>query len=355
MSGVDVAVADVFTLGVGPWTNSDPIQEVGLFGSASVSLSLDAGPTVTFDLSGDSPGARQIDELATDVWVYLNGVTIARCRVVSVQQMFGPNGDDSVNVTAVGYETLMTARHVQSPLSYAGTDQAQIVWSLIQHTQAQPGGDLTITAGVLDGGSVNRDRLYEIGANIADSLANLSAVSDGPWWGIDGELVLNVHPFSTFPTQPTPIMLGVTARSLSRDSGASTFANSVITTGDNDLTVPASVDDANIAIDPRGRWEKIAGFPNVIQQVTLVEKADGLIEAARSPLAKWNCDIDSARFITDGAYRPGDFVKIVVPATTVAPIGVPEYSVDGQVMSMTLTIDASGESSVNVQCVEVPA
>ena len=128
-----------------------------------------------------------------------------------------------------------------------------------------------------------------------------------------------------------------------------------MTTGNNDVTVPVTVDDVDIATDPRGRWERIAGFPSVIQQSTLVEQADGLLESARSPIAKWDCDIDVSRFITDGAYRPGDFVKIVVPASTVAPIGVPEYSVDGQVMSVTLTIDASGESSVNVQCVEVPA
>lgn|GEM_PF-3116117 len=353
MSAVNVAVADVFTLGVGPHTGAQPIQEVGLFGTASVAMSLDTGPTVTFDVAGDSPGARQIDELATDVWVYLNGATIARCRVASVQQTFGPDGDDTVNVTAVGYEALMTARHVQSPLVYAGVDQAQIVWALIQHTQAQAGGDLGITAGTLDGGSILRDRAYLMGENIADILSNLSATFDGPWWGIDGLLNLNVHPFSTFPTLSTPIMLGVTARSMTRNSGASTFANSVIADGDANFTTPVSVDDAGIAADPRGRWERIAGFPLVTDQSTLVENADGLLQSARSPIASWSCQIDASRFITDAGYMPGDFVKIVVPASTVAPSGVPEFSVDGQVMSMTLTIDASGESSVDVQCVEV--
>jgi len=355
VSTVDIAVADVFTIGVGPWTNSDPVQEVGLFGTVSLSMSLDAGSIVSFDLSGDSPGARNIDELATDVWLYLSGVVIARCRVISVQQTFGVDGGDTVSVTAVDYKALMKARHVQSPLVYSSVGQAQIVWSVIQHAQAQAGGDLGITAGTLDGGGIDRDRSYLVGENLGDLLANLSAVINGPWWEVDGNLVLSAHPFSAFPTQSTPIMLGVTAREMTRSSGASTFANSLIVDGDSGFTEPVSVDDAGIASDPRGRWERVAGFPSVTQRSTLVEKADGLLQDARSPIAAWSCDIDATRFITDAAYRPGDFVRIVVPSTIVALLGVPEYSVSGQVMSVTLTIAASGETTVAVECVEVPA
>ena len=77
-----VAPGDVFTLAVGPWAAGIPTQEIGTFGTVTVSSNLEDGVTVSFDVPGGSPTAVQIDELATDVWVYKSGVEFVRARVI---------------------------------------------------------------------------------------------------------------------------------------------------------------------------------------------------------------------------------------------------------------------------------
>lgn len=346
--------SDVFSIGVGPYTGSGPVQEVGTFSTVTVTQSLDTGTTVAFELPGTSPAARQIDELATDVWVYLAAATIARCRVVSVEQTFGPEGGDSVQVSAVDYKGLMNNRHVHSGLEFVSVDQAVILWNLIVHTQAQTGGDLGITSGTLDGGGITRDRSYSPGDNLGNIMGNLSNVINGPWWGIDADLVLNVAPFDSFTTALTPILLGVTARVMNRQSGVGQFANAAIITGNKDATVPLAIANSDLGTDPRGRWERVESFPSVTEQNTLDEKGEGLLQSARSPIARWAAEIDPARYLVDAAYTPGQFVDIVVPPSLVAPIGVPEFSVFGQITSVTLTIDADGTTGVSVIAVEVP-
>lgn len=348
-----VAPADVFTLAVGPWQDTQPSQEIGQFGSVSVSSNLDDGVEVSFDIPGRSPTARAIDELATDVWLYRESVAFVRARVVSVVQTWGPDGDDLVSVTAVDYKRLLNARHVWSPLTYSGVDQAQIVLDVINHTQALTGGSLGIIAGTLGAGFA-RDRTYKIGENIGKVLGDLSGVINGPWWGIDADRQLNCFPYFAFPVRDTPVMLGATARSLTRQSGASEFANAVFVDGDDAATVPVQVEDVNVGTDPRGRWERAAGFPNVVLQPTLDEKADGLLEASESPIAQWSCELEVSRFLTDLDVSPGEYVEVVVPPSVVAPIESPGFSVGCQVMSLSLALSGDGAASVSVELIEVP-
>lgn len=343
--------SEAFTLAVGPWTGGAPTQEIGTFGSVSVSSNLDAGKMVTFDVPGESPTARQIDELATDVWIYKNGVPDSRCRVINVQQSWGPSGEDTVTVNAACYKRLFNSRHLQTDLSYSSVDQAQIIWGLIQHTQAQAGGDFGITAGSLATGNA-RDRNYEAGSNIGKLLDDLSGVIDGPWWGINALLELDVLLYESFPTLTTPIELGATARSISRKSGAALFANSVWVSGDNSATTPVSGDAPNVGTDPRGRWERFQGYPGVVLQTTLAERADGLLEAARSPVAQWSCELDVARFLTDLPVSPGNFVELVVPPSVVAPIGTGSLLKIGQVIQTDLSLSADGSATATCEVVE---
>lgn len=346
-----ITPSEVFTLAVGPWTEGTPTQEIGTFGTVSVSSNLDDGQTVTFDVPGESPTARQIDELATDVWVYKNGVLDSRCRVIDVQQSWGANGEDTVTVNAVCYKRLFNARHLQTDLTYSSIDQAQIIWGLIQHTQAQAGGDFGITAGSLAAGNA-RDRSYEAGSNIGKLLDDLSGVINGPWWGISASLELDVRLYTSFSTLTTPIEMGATARSLSRQSGAALFANSVWVSGDNSGTTPVSQDEPDVTIDPRGRWERFQGYPGVVLQTTLAERANGLLEAARSPVAQWSCELDVARFLTDLPVSPGNFVELVVPPSIVAPIGTGSLLKVGQVIQTDLSLSADGSASATCEVVE---
>lgn len=345
------SAADLFTLAVGDW-QVGPQQEIGQFSAASLSLNLDAGAAVSFDVPGRSPTAEVIDELATDVFIYQAEQLFVRCRIVAVEQAWGPDGDDTIQVQAVDYKRLLNARHVLQPLSFSGVDQADIVWALIQETQGQDGGDLGITAPLLPAG-FPRDRNYEVGENIGALLDNLSKVIDGPAWGVDAERQLVVINPGSFPTNPVPVQLGSTARALTRQSGASAFANAVFVDGDDSATVPVIAESPTITTDPRGRWERAAGFPSVVLQNTLAEKANGLLQDAQSPVAQWSVELDPARFLTDAAYRPGELITILQPASTVAPIGDPAFIVSAQVIGVQLNLTADGQATGSLEAIEL--
>lgn len=347
-----VAAADRFTIAVGPWTQDEPEQEIGQFGQVDVAANLDDGADVSFSVRGRSPTAKLISELDTDVWLFRDELPFIRARIIAITQAWGPDGQDEVSVTAVDYKRLFNARHVVSELTFSATDQAQIVWGLIQHAQAQAGGDLGIIAGTL-GAGVPRDRTYYPGDNIGTMLSNLSGVIDGPWWGIGPYLELDCIPYSSFPVRDSPVLLGATARSLARNSGAASFANVAYVDGDSAATVPVWFESPTIGTDPRGRWEKAAGFPTVTEQATLDEKAEGLVQESLSPVAEWSCELEPSRWLSDADFVPGDYVQIVVPPTTAAPIGTPEFSVGAQVMNLSLTLTADGGAAASVECVEV--
>lgn len=351
-----VETEDTFTVAVGDSSASIPKQEIASFDQVSLNSSLDGGCDVAFTVPGNSATARLINELASDVWVYQNGGIFQRYRIVGIGQTWGPDNDDVVSVQGVCYKRIVNARHVQSPLTYAATGQADIIAAIYAHTQSQPGGDWGVTNGTLDNDGQFRDRSYVLGENIGNILNNLQNVIDGPAWRISGDLTLEVRSGdpATFPVQGVPIMLGGTARSLTRNAGTGEFANSVFVDGDSSVTVPAVADDLNILTDPRGRWERAAGFPNVVEQATLTEKAAGLVAEYASPVATWSCEIEPSRYLTDAPFSPGDLVTIVVPETVAAPIGNPGFSVTGQVMNLALGFSADGALSVSMEVVETP-
>ena len=345
---------DIFTVAVGDSSASIPKQEITSFDSMSLNSSLDGGSDVAFTVPGNSATARLINELASDVWVYRNGSIFQRYRIVGVGQTWGPDNDDVVSVQGVCYKRIVNARHLQAPLSFTDTGQADIVAAIYAHTQSQPGGDWGVTDGTLDNDGRFRDRSYALGENIGTILSNLSGVLGGPSWGVSGDLTLEVRSSdpATFPVQGVPLMLGGTARSLTRNAGTGEFANSVFVDGDSSVTYPVTADVANILTDPRGRWERAAGFPNVTEQATLAEKADGLVAQYASPVATWSCEIEASRYLTDAPFSPGDLVTVVVPETVAAPIGNPGFSVTGQVMNLALGFTADGALSVSMEVIE---
>lgn len=351
-----VETEGIFTVAVGDSSASVPKQEVASFDQMALSSSLDGGCDVSFTVPGNSATARLINELASDVWVYRHGSVFQRYRIVGIGQTWGPDNDDVVSVQGVCYKRMMNARHVQGALSYSGVGQADIVAAIVAHTQSQTGGDWGITNGTLDNDGQFRDRSYVLGENIGTILSDLSEEIDGPAWRVTGDLKLEVRSGdpATFPVQGVPIMLGGTARAFTRNAGTGEFANSVFVDGDSSVTVPSVADMPNIADDPRGRWERAAGFPNVVQQTTLDDKAAGLLAEYASPVAVWSCEIEPSRYLTDAPFAPGDLVSIVVPETVAAPIGNPGFSVTGQVMNLSLGFTADGELSVSMEVVETP-
>lgn len=345
------ALQSAFSVAVGPSAGPVPVQEVTFFDAVQLTLNFDQGDQITFTVPSFAPEAYYLDELATDVW--LAGQLRQRFRIVSLTQDWDEHGNDIIAVTGICYKRMMRARHVLADLTYTNVDQGEIVWNLVAHTQAQPGGQLGITKGAVTTG-VHRDRTYIPGNNIAQMLTNLTEVLDGPHWHVDGDRLLTVRMPADFDRHPQPLQRGVTARKLSRNSTAEDFANADFVDG-GEGTVPVIATVPDIATDPRGRWEKAAGFPTVIVQSTLQEHAEGLLEQSVSPPAVWTAEVEPYRWQTDARYMPGDFVLLLVPRSTAAPIGAPNRAVEIQIIESQIGLTSAGATTVRVTGVEVAA
>lgn len=340
-----------FTLAIGPTTG--PVQQVTDFDAWSLDNNLDDGCSIAFSLRGNSVAAQLIDELVTDVWLYRGPNLYQRFRIVNVSQDWGPDGQDTVSVSAACYRRLLKARHVRSTLTYTATSQGDIVWGLIQHTQAATNGNLGITLGSA-GPVVNRDREYLVGQNIFDAITEMTRIDNGLTWNVDPSLQLVISQPSAYPTIAMPCELGVVARRMSRPSSADKFGNAVIVTGDNMSTTPYLAEAPGLALDPRGRWEKFAALSQVKDQAQLTELGDGLLEEAISPVSIWRIEMEPSRYFADAEYQLGDIITVVQPRSTVYPIGTPAPTFQAQVISRNVTQDADGQTTVILTAVELP-
>lgn len=341
-----------YTIGIGPYTGSGPTREVAFYKSWTLDKNLDDGCTFSFSIPGFVPEAAEISELDTDVWVYRSGTLFQRFRIVSVNQSWGPSGEDEISVQAVCYRRLLATRFLQTSLTFNQVSQGEIIWQLIQHTQATTNGNLGITLGSA-GPTVLRDRAYEAGQNILDIIVNLTNVIGGPTWDIDENLRLQISRADLYPTNPTPVVLGATASSLTRPSGSSTFGNVALVSGNQTTTTDVIAESAGLATDPRGRWERRLSFPTVMLQSTLVESAQGALTSLQSPTTIWQIDLVPDRYYSDADYKIGDFVEIIQPASTAAPIGNPAVKMFGQVLTLQVQEDANGQSEIDMRVVEI--
>lgn len=344
-----------FVLAVGPSSGSAPVQQVTDFGAWSIENNLDDGCTVSFDALGNGVASSFIDEMASDLWLYQDGVLIDRQRIVTVSQQWDEDGGDRIAVQSVCYRRMLRSRHVRTVLSYTATDQSTIVQNLITHAQAATNGSLGITFGSTTATAVNRDRQYLIGTNIFEAITELTRVDQGIQWDIDPNLVLSISAQGSGATIAQPIEIGVTARRMARPSSAQQFANAVIVTGNREDVTPYLAEAGTLATDPRGRWERFGSIPQALYDAEVQEFGDGLLLEAISPVAVWDVEMEPNRYFSDAQAQIGDLVTIVQPRSTVYPVGVPAPTIAGQVIARQVQQSADGELSVSLRIVEVPS
>lgn len=349
---VDVAAVTGYSVAIGPRTAADPISEVS-FDAVRLAMNLDDGNELGFSISATDPAAQYLDELATDVWLFRGGAVWQRHRIVQLNQAWGPNGDDTITVRAVDYRRLLSWRFTQGKLTYTQVAQGEIMARLIDHTQAQPNGNLGITRGNL-GTPVVRDRVYAKGVNIGEMLANLAGVQGGCSLWVDGDRKLQCRTTAEFNRHTVPLVLGANALALSRDGTSTTYGNVVTATGDDTKTVPVTVSSPTLTTDPRGRWERQQSFTSVIIQATLVENANGALTDARLPDVSWSADLSPLRYMADSNYAVGDFVTLAVPPTTVGPVGAvaPGATVSAQVIALDVTLTADAALDVSAALIQ---
>lgn len=345
---------NTFTVAVGPYTGTAPTQALTFYDSWTLDRNLDDGCTFSFTVPGYTPEAAAISELDTDIWLYRDGLLDQRFRIIQIDQSWGTSGEDNVSVTAVCYRRVFAGRYLNTNLSFDQVSQGDIIWDLIDHSQNLVNGNLGITAGSL-GPTILRDRNYEAGQNILDIIKDLCNVINGPSWEINENLQLNVSQYSLFPTNPAPIILGATASSMSRPSGASKFANVALVSGNQQETSFEIAEAVSLPADPRGRWERRASYPSVSLQQTLVDHADGLLTEYQAPTTIWAVEVEPERFFGDAQYELGDFVRVVQPPSTVAPVYAPAIEVLGQIVAISVNANADGGVRISMRVIEVPS
>lgn len=348
---------------VGPASGNEPVQPLTAFDSCTIKDSLTAGPEVTFAVPSRSPAALIMDGLATDVWVHKMAVPKHRLRLLPVDQDWSDSGDDLAQGVAVGYRRVVEARHViaigagglpgQVP-KFLGVDQGMIIWNLIQHTQAQNGGNLGILLGSVLTGQLRDRTEYKVGDAYGSIINALSDVQNGVWWGINVQKVLDVQLWSAFPRRTDSIVLGKNAANLKRARGRS-YANVVGSIGSSTDTYAEWREDTSVGTDPRGRWELFDTSHSTVKlQTSVTENALGLLAKSLHTPSVWTIDLDPTAYFDGGSdYAPGDIVPIVIPASAVDEIGAPVVQVNAQITETSITFDDAGAISVTMSAVEV--
>jgi hypothetical protein len=341
--------------------NTTPTQPLSIFDSWSLSRNLDDGCSLSIQMMGNSIPGVLIRELETDIWVYRNGINIDRFRIVSVDQAWGEDGDNRLSIQAVCYRRILASRHVNTPLTYTSVSQGDIVWGLIQHTEAQVNGDLGITLGST-GPVVIRSREYLPGQNILEAITDLTQADGNMTWDIDENLQLFVSTAGSYPLRAMPAQLGTNLRNVSKPSGASLFGNVALVSGDTQFTTLEIQSAPSILTDRRGRWEKFRAYTQEKDQDNLDEQAQGLLEATQSPSVVWSFELIPDRFYSDSDYQVGDFVVLAQPATvvpsqpdpTIPYLTVPGQTILVQILTVSITIDGNGASAIKMTAVQTP-
>lgn len=119
----------------------------------SLTYTLGAAPTFSFEISGLDPVANQIQELASDAWVYCDGKLIYRGRINSSSDKDDGTGLPTSTFESSGYEALLDVRKLHT-LPYHATAIFGSTWQpngiiqwLISHAENQKGMRLGLTKG----------------------------------------------------------------------------------------------------------------------------------------------------------------------------------------------------------------
>ena len=334
------------SVAVGP-SNGGPEQECTTFGSVTAIMDWKLGGTLTAVFAGNSPEAVHINELASDIW--LLGDFPQRFRTWAVWQDWDADGDNRVSTQSVTYDRLLNRRLVNFPggLNFNNVDQGEIVWQMWNHTQSLPGGDLGVTPGPRTTG-VSRIRNFPMGDNLGQRAQELTDVENGLWWGIDSDLVYTAKMPADFEYLETPLQLGVNCRTMQRASTGSDFANITYGDGDAEETTPTVWGLVDIEDDPRGRWEKAFGWPDVKRQDTLEDHVRGELVKSLYPPTHWNIQMEASRWVSDSMLTPGMQAYLVVPPALAAPLSDPYTLVAVQVTSVSFNFTNDGSLDINV-------
>lgn len=247
-----------------------------------------AGPgALELDVDPFDPLApRRSDLGAVEVYVYVDGSPWWGGPLWNVK------GSDSGLLTYSGreLESYLADRPIEADLSFAGVDQATILWDLLAHTQGQADGDLGIVSAIAATG-VTRTRDYYVDERpTVDSLMGaFRDLVNGVEWAIvvraDGSRALTTyHPARGQHRADRRLEHGTNVTAFEWTVDGHTV-NDVITRGPGEGPARPEgryTDTANRAA--RGRRTAVIDGGNTTETASLVERSQAEVELRADPL-----------------------------------------------------------------------
>lgn len=318
---------------------------------------LNAGSDLAFTIDGRHSQAAGIEELSTDVHLLFSTASsttiLDRCRVGATSDEITEDAH-TTQVSCLDYRAVLERRILYSTdtLTYAGVDQADLAWQLLQQTQGNPGGALGISKGFADGSSgITRDRTYEAGDSIGQRIQELSEVLDGFDWDIEPEsassLLLNVWYPERGSDRGVVLILGGLAASVQREVNTSAYANAIRHTGDS-ILAPVEQDAAGLADPgafPQGRWDLALGDDGLTTQAALDERAAWQLAQSQVVRPTYTVRLKAGGWQGPDHIWLGDTVRLIIPSgrlavDTTARVHEVEIAMDGNNSeTVTLTLD----------------
>lgn len=336
---------------------------------------------LTFTTDGQSPSARYIQELTTEMMAWrfdpdtgqerlmFRGVVYASEDTISEQA-------HTVNWSAMDHLGMITRRYLTpaADLTFTQADQDDVVATLVDRairvasatgTSFDPGSRLPVAVKLTnpDGSpraaksGQKRDRTYTGGSSIGQLITDLAAVINGfdvdvePAANTDGHDWLRVwYPSRGVGRTDVALVFGATVASATRSvSSGDGYANYIRVIGDNggaegapQLIAEAwNADANNVGAVPVGLWMSTDSASDVNMAATLKEKADGDLRDLGMLVPSYTLTL------RPGWYRPGrpdvgDTVPLVIRS------GRLDVSTTVRVIGLTFAIGDDGQEDVEV-------
>ena len=301
---------------------------------------LDGHAEVSVDTDGRSSHVGSIGDFNTDLFVSRDGQRLHRGVIVPSDTVDGDG--HTTTLASYDYRWRLGSRTILDTLDFDQVDQETIGWGVIDHLQAQVGGNLGIVRNPARDVSKLRDRTYEPGDNAAQRLDELGRVRDSHDWEIGPDLVFRTWPNGRGRQGVTTLILGGNVDRAERQADVGTFANAVRVTGD-DTTVPAVALADDLASTSRLRWDTNISASSTTRQSSVDSHAAGQVIQRSKVAAGWKVTLSSGWWAPERLWL-GDTIRLIVRSGRLdvdTTVRVVEVSVDVDLTSGAETVSAS--------------
>lgn len=253
------------------------------------------------------------------------------------------------------------------PTYYAAADQAAIMWDLIEDLDVAHG----IIVGTLAGGSVNRNRAYLPGKNIAEAVLQMAEVIGGPDFELAPVAATNgdLAEFNTYhPQQGSDLSGSVifyhrhgdqTALAFAPSDSGELLCNRCIAVGQELVDGEGSGNGYHIAviaehassISTYGIFEEVLAFGDVSIATTLEEHAEAHVAASAVPIPYFDFDAGPDGPVFAPSAEGGDFWQgDTISVSALLPRAESPQTYSGRVTDWELTEQENGDVIPSFTC-----